>query len=120
MATLVAFIYMSFGGDNRIKVTKEPNYSFVERVGNQFMLDGKPFYINGWNSYWLMDHSVDGFSRPRVKAMLQAGSKMGLTVCRTWALNDGIYHALQISPGVYDEQVYQVYNQFLLFFQVLL
>ncbi|XP_057527626.1 mannan endo-1,4-beta-mannosidase 2-like [Amaranthus tricolor] len=107
MATLVAFTYMSFGGDFRFSVAKEPTFSFVERVGNQFMLDGKPFYINGWNSYWLMDHAVDGFSRPRVKAMLQAGSKMGLTVCRTWAFNDGTYHALQVSPGVFDEQVFQ-------------
>jgi len=81
----------------------------VERVGNQFMLDGKPFYINGWNSYWLMDHAVDGFSRPRVKAMFQAGSRMGLSVCRTWAFNDGTYHALQVSPGGFDEQTFQVH-----------
>ena len=99
---------MSLGGDFRIRVAKEPTYSFIERIGNQFMLDGKPFYINGWNSYWLMDHAVDSFSRPRVKAMLLAGSKMGLTVCRTWAFNDGTYHALQVSPGVFDEQAFQV------------
>ncbi|KAL2937775.1 Mannan endo-1 4-beta-mannosidase 2 [Bienertia sinuspersici] len=107
VASLVAFIYMSFGGDIRFSVTKEHHFSFVERNGNQFMLDGKPFYVNGWNSYWFMDHGVDGFNRPRIKAMLQSGSKMGLTVCRTWAFNDGTYHALQLSPGVFDEQVFQ-------------
>lgn len=106
-ATLVVFIYMSFGGDFRASVFNETSYSFVERVANQFMLDGEPFYINGWNSYWLMDHAVDGSYRPRVKAMFQAGSKMGLTVCRTWAFNDGSYHALQISPGEFDEQTFQ-------------
>ncbi|GAB4824924.1 Mannan endo-1,4-beta-mannosidase 2 [Ancistrocladus abbreviatus] len=106
LASLVAFIYMSFG-DFAFFLLKEPEISFVGRNGTQFILDGKPFYINGWNSYWLMDHAVDEFSRPRVRAMLQAGSKMGLTVCRTWAFNDGSYHALQISPGLFDEQVFK-------------
>lgn len=72
------------------------------------MVDDKAFYINGWNSYWLMDHAVDEFTRPRVRAMLQAGAKMGLTVCRTWAFNDGAYNALQISPGKFDERVFRV------------
>ena len=31
-----------------------------------------------------------------------------LSVCRTWAFNDGGTQALQISPGVYDERVFQV------------
>ncbi|GAB2240271.1 hypothetical protein Droror1_Dr00020789 [Drosera rotundifolia] len=87
---------------------KEPSLSIVERNGVQFVLDGRPFYVNGWNSYWLMDNAVEDHSRPRVRAMLQAGSKMGLTVCRTWAFNDGsLYHALQISPGQFDEKVFK-------------
>ncbi|GAB2274791.1 Mannan endo-1,4-beta-mannosidase 2 [Dionaea muscipula] len=107
LASLVAFIYLSLF-DFRVSFSKEPNLSFVERNGTQFMLDGRPFYINGWNSYWLMDHAVEDHSRPRVRAMLQAGSKLGLTVCRTWAFNDGgSYHALQISPGQFDEQVFK-------------
>ncbi|KAL2457955.1 Mannan endo-beta-1 [Forsythia ovata] len=65
---------------------------------------GRPFYMNGWNSYWLMDHGVDEYSRSRISAMLQAGAKMGLTVCRTWAFNDGAYNALQISPRQFDER----------------
>ncbi|BBG99466.1 Glycosyl hydrolase superfamily protein [Prunus dulcis] len=64
-------------------------------------------YINGWNSYWLMDHSVDEYTKPRVREILQAGAKMGLTVCRTWAFNDGDYNALQISPGRFNEQVFK-------------
>ncbi|GAB2285370.1 Mannan endo-1,4-beta-mannosidase 2 [Dionaea muscipula] len=109
LASFVAFVYLSFI-DLRLRVSffKEPNLSFVERNGTQFMLDGRPFYSNGWNSYWLMDHAVEEYSRPRVRAMLQAGSKMGLTLCRTWAFNDGgSYHALQISPGQFDEQVFK-------------
>ncbi|GMH11065.1 hypothetical protein Nepgr_012906 [Nepenthes gracilis] len=106
LASLVAFIYMSFG-DLRFILFEEPNFSFVSKNGTQFLLDGRPFYINGWNSYWLMDNAVDEFSRRRVSAVLQAGSKMGLTVCRTWAFNDGSYHALQISPGQFNERVFK-------------
>ena len=107
-ASCVAFVYMSFGDLKLSSFPMEPRLSFAERNGTQFFLDGKPLYVNGWNSYWLMAHSVDENSRPRVSAMLQAGAKMGLTVCRTWAFNDGGYDALQISPGQFDERVFKV------------
>jgi len=81
---------------------------FVKRNGTQFVVDDKPLYVNGWNSYWFMDHAVDEHSRNLVGEMLEAGAKMGLTVCRTWAFNDGGYNALQISPGRFDERVFQV------------
>lgn len=106
-ASFVAFIFMSFG-DFRLSFNEEPKWDFVKRNGTQFVLDGKAFYVNGWNSYWFMDHAVDDFTRPRVGAMLQTGAKMGLTVCRTWAFNDGTYNALQISPGKFNEKVFQV------------
>lgn len=106
-ASFVAFIYMSFG-DLMLNYHKQPSFGFVERNGTQFMLDGRAFYVNGWNSYWFMDHAVEEYSRPRIRAMLQAGTKMGLTVCRTWAFNDGDYNALQISPGRFNERVFQV------------
>ncbi|KAL1821655.1 hypothetical protein ACET3Z_016524 [Daucus carota] len=107
-ASCVAFIYMSFG-DLWVDIHGEAEQplSFVERNGTHFMLDGRIFYINGWNSYWFMDHAVNSYSKPRIKQMLQAGAKMGLTVCRTWAFNDGDYNALQISPGQFDEQVFR-------------
>lgn len=108
-ASFVAFIYMSFGDLwGSFQTAPKNELSFVERNGTQFLLDGKPFYINGWNSYWLMDHAVNEDSKPRIRAMLKAGSKMGLTVCRTWAFNDGAYHALQLSPGRFDERVFRV------------
>lgn len=108
-ASCVAFIYMSFGDLKLSSLPKGLSLSFVERNGSRFILDGKPLYVNGWNSYWLMAHSMDENSRGRVSVMLQAGAKMGLTVCRTWALNDGGYDALQISPGQFDERVFQVF-----------
>lgn len=105
--TCVAFLYLSFG-DLWLDYNREPELGFVTRNGTQFVLDGKPLYVNGWNSYWFMDHAVNDHSRHRVGAMLEAGSKMGLTVCRTWAFNDGGYNALQISPGRFDERVFKV------------
>lgn len=39
--------------------------------------------------------------------MLRRGAKMGMTVCRTWAFSDGGPNALQISPGLFDERVFQ-------------
>lgn len=105
--SLVTFIYMCFG-DLWVDVHKETKLNFVERNGTQFFVDGRAFYVNGWNSYWLMDHAVDGSRRPRIRAMLQAGAKMGLTVCRTWAFNDGAHNALQLSPGRFDERVFRV------------
>ncbi|XP_057455656.1 mannan endo-1,4-beta-mannosidase 2 [Lotus japonicus] len=105
-ASLVVFIYMSFG-DVRFGFEEGPDLSFVERNGTQFVVDGKPFYINGWNSYWFMVQSVDDYTKPRVREMLKAGAKIGLTVCRTWAFNDGDYNALQTSPGVFDEQTFK-------------
>ncbi|QCD87751.1 Glycoside hydrolase superfamily [Vigna unguiculata] len=106
-ASIVLFIYMSFG-DVKFGFEEEVELAFVERNGTQFMVDGKAFYINGWNSYWLMVQSVDEYSRPRVREMLKAGAKMGLTVCRTWAFNDGDYNALQSSPGVFNEQAFKI------------
>ncbi|KAL3509357.1 hypothetical protein ACH5RR_028758 [Cinchona calisaya] len=105
-ASCIAFIYLSFG-DLWVNLNQETKLSFVERNGTQFFVDGRVFYINGWNSYWLMDHAAEDYKRPRVKAMLQVGAKMGFTVCRTWAFNDGDYNALQISPGRFDERVFR-------------
>ncbi|KAL1555604.1 Mannan endo-1,4-beta-mannosidase 2 [Salvia divinorum] len=105
-ASCVAFIYLSFG-DLWINVHGDGKWSFVERNGTQFVVDGVPFYFNGWNSYWMMDHAADEFRRGKVREMLQTGARMGLTVCRTWAFNDGEYNALQITPGRFDERVFR-------------
>ncbi|PKI66395.1 hypothetical protein CRG98_013197 [Punica granatum] len=66
-------------------------------------------YVNGWNSYWLMEESVWGNSRRRVSKMLRKGAEMGMTVCRTWAFSDGGdgAAALQTSPGVFNERVFK-------------
>lgn len=38
---------------------------------------------------------------------------MGLTVCRSWAFNDGAYNALQVSPGHFDERVFKALDRVL-------
>ncbi|KAL1560686.1 Mannan endo-1,4-beta-mannosidase 2 [Salvia divinorum] len=103
----VAFIYLSFGDLWMNIHVDTAKLSFVERNGTQFIVDGRPFYFNGWNSYWMMDHAADEFRRGKVREMLQTGARMGLTVCRTWAFNDGEYNALQITPGRFDERVFR-------------
>ncbi|CAI9755094.1 unnamed protein product [Fraxinus pennsylvanica] len=67
-----------------------------------------PVYLNGWNSYWLMEESVWGPSRYRVSDMLKKGAEMGMTVCRTWAFSDGARpNDLQTQPGVFNERVFK-------------
>ncbi|PKI41158.1 hypothetical protein CRG98_038443, partial [Punica granatum] len=43
----------------------------------------------------------------KVSNVFHEASAAGLTVCRTWAFRDGGDRALQSSPGVYDERVFQ-------------
>ncbi|KAG5569221.1 hypothetical protein H5410_058987 [Solanum commersonii] len=45
--------------------------------------------------------------RYKVTEVLKDTSIAGLSVCRTWVFSDGGDRALQISPGVYDERVFQ-------------
>lgn len=86
-----------------------PKMDFVRKKGVQFSVGGKPFYVNGWNSWWLMTQAAEGSSgRQRVYKMIKIGKKMGFTVCRTWAFNDGAYNALQVSLGQFDEDVFKV------------
>ncbi|PIA41100.1 hypothetical protein AQUCO_02300123v1 [Aquilegia coerulea] len=81
--------------------------SFVATSNNQFVLNGAPFLFNGFNSYWMMNVAVDPSERHKVSEVFRDASAIGLTVCRTWAFSDGGDKALQISPGVYDERVFQ-------------
>ena len=82
--------------------------AFVSARDAQFLLNGIPFYVHGFNAYFLMALSFDAECRSKVVDLLKQASQMGLNVCRTWAFNDGGYQALQTSPGVYDEKVFQV------------
>ncbi|CAK9144445.1 unnamed protein product [Ilex paraguariensis] len=82
-------------------------WTMVQKKGNQFVVNGQPFYVNGFNTYWLMVFSVDQSTRGKVSEVFQQASSVGLTLCRTWAFNDGQWRALQKSPSVYDEDVFK-------------
>ncbi|XP_058099997.1 mannan endo-1,4-beta-mannosidase 5-like [Magnolia sinica] len=80
---------------------------FVSTRNTQFVLNGSPFLFNGFNSYWMMNVATDPTERHKVSDVLREAAAAGLTVCRTWAFSDGGDRALQMSPGVYDERVFQ-------------
>ncbi|KAA8528039.1 hypothetical protein F0562_035092 [Nyssa sinensis] len=80
---------------------------FVQTRSTQFVLDGSPFLFNGFNSYWMMHVAAQPSERYKISNVFRDAAAAGLTVCRTWAFSDGGDQALQISPGVYDEHVFQ-------------
>eukprot|EP00250_Pteridium_aquilinum_P002127 c12333_g1_i1 orf=427-1716(+) len=102
----LALIYLVLTNVHWEFIFFQPRLSFVQRNGTHFVVDGKPFYVNGWNSYWLMAQGVDFTTRSAVKAVLQHGAEMGLSVCRTWAFYDGV-NGLQTEPGHYSEDVFR-------------
>ena len=81
---------------------------FVRTRNTEFILNGGPFFFNGFNSYWMMNVATDPSQRSKVSDVFSQAAASRLSVCRTWAFNDGGSQALQISPGVYDELVFQV------------
>ncbi|XP_039683646.1 mannan endo-1,4-beta-mannosidase 6 isoform X1 [Medicago truncatula] len=86
---------------------EEDEWQMVGKKGNQFVVNGQPFYINGFNTYWLMMFAADDSTRGKVTEVFKQASSLGMTVCRTWAFNDGQWRALQKSPSVYDEEVFK-------------
>ncbi|KAM1272173.1 hypothetical protein ACFX2J_032899 [Malus domestica] len=83
---------------------EDNEWQLVQKKGNQFVLNDQPFYVNGFNTYWLMVFSADQSTRGKVTDLFKQAASVGLTVCRTWAFNDGQWRALQKSPSVYDEE----------------
>ncbi|CAI8583629.1 unnamed protein product [Vicia faba] len=86
---------------------EDDEWQMVKTKGNQFVVNDQPFYINGFNTYWLMMFAADNSTRGKVTDVFKEASSKGMTVCRTWAFNDGQWRALQKSPSVYDEEVFK-------------
>lgn len=82
---------------------------FVRTKGAQFLLNGNPYYANGFNAYWLMYMASDPSQRFRVSSAFRQAASHGLTVARTWAFSDGGYRPLQTAPGSYNEQTFKVF-----------
>ncbi|KAH1207225.1 Mannan endo-1,4-beta-mannosidase 6 [Glycine max] len=86
---------------------EENEWQMVQTKGNQFVVNDQPFYVNGFNTYWLMVFAADESTRGKVTEVFKHASSVGMSVCRTWAFNDGQWRALQKSPSVYDEDVFK-------------
>ena len=93
------------------RVPTNRGLGFVRTMGTHFVVNGSPFYFNGFNSYWMMHVAAEPSERNKVSEVFREAAAAGLSVCRTWAFSDGGDRALQISPGVYDERVFQVVNK---------
>ncbi|XP_020571575.1 mannan endo-1,4-beta-mannosidase 8-like [Phalaenopsis equestris] len=119
LASLVTILSASVGVDThylrfndnhqywRHEVDEVGGLGMVGRNGNQFVVGGQPFYVNGFNTYWLMALAVDLSMRVKVTETFEDAETVGLTVARTWAFSDGGPGALQISPSIYDENVFK-------------
>lgn len=110
-----------FDVSSEMRGMKDDDWQMVQKKGNQFVVNDKPFYVNGFNTYWLMVFAADESTRGKVTEVFKQASSVGMTVCRTWAFNDGQWRALQKSPSVYDEEVFKVLLYlFILLFCVIL
>ncbi|KAI3472866.1 hypothetical protein Pfo_031123 [Paulownia fortunei] len=81
--------------------------SFVKTRGSKFLRNGRPFYFNGFNAYWLMYMASDPSTRYKVTDTFFQASRYGMNVARAWVFSDGGYRALQTSPGNYNEDVFR-------------
>lgn len=82
---------------------------FVSTRGTHFIVNGRPFYTNGFNAYWMMYVAGDPSTRYQVTDAFQQASSYGMNLVRTWAFSDGGYRALHTSPGKYNEDMFKVY-----------
>ncbi|OMO75164.1 Glycoside hydrolase, family 5 [Corchorus olitorius] len=103
---LVLFTFFLFQKQG-IFLHVEADDGFVKTKGMQLMLNGSPFYANGFNAYWLMYMAADPSQRSKVSTAFQDAQQHGLTIARTWAFSDGGDRPLQYSPGSYNEQTFQ-------------
>ncbi|KAJ3700248.1 hypothetical protein LUZ61_003953 [Rhynchospora tenuis] len=92
-------------------VTSDDSYGnggFVRTSGTHFVVNGRPYYTNGFNAYWLMYMASDPSDRSKISDTFEEASRLGVNVIRTWAFSDGGYNRpLQVSPGSYNEQMFK-------------
>lgn len=81
------------------------NIGFVQANGTQFELNGKTFYFNSSNQYYLFYKSQN-----MVDEIFTDAKGLGLNVFRTWGFCEGVWkdgYCFQPSPGVYDENTFK-------------
>lgn len=57
----------------KLQVRDEGECNMLEKKSNQFMLNGSVFYVNGFNTYWLMVFAVVTSTNPKFRISI-AGS----------------------------------------------
>lgn len=105
---VLSLLWLFYGTDIAAKSPGWMQGGFVKTEGTHFTLNGEPFYFSGFNAYWLLSVASDPSTKGKVTDTFRLASEHGLKVVRTWAFNDGAYKALQMSPGLYDEDVFKV------------
>jgi len=86
----------------------DPDDEFVKVRGVQLVLNGRPYYANGYNAYWMMYMASDPSQRNKVSSAFEVAANHGLSIARTWAFSDGGDKPLQHSPGSYNEDMFLV------------
>lgn len=109
---LVFFIFLLIQEEG-ILVQVKAEDGFIRTNGVHLMLNGSPFYANGFNAYWLMNLGANPYLKSKVSSVFQQARDHGLSMARTWAFSDGGDSPLQYSPGSYNEQMFQVTTLYL-------
>uniref|UniRef100_A0ACD5VI06 Uncharacterized protein n=1 Tax=Avena sativa TaxID=4498 RepID=A0ACD5VI06_AVESA len=104
LGALLVFLCLVHGGR---EAEAAGGGGFVRAQGTRFVLNGSPYYANGFNAYWLMTMASDTAQKGKVTSALSQAAARGLTVARTWAFSDGGGNALQYSPGKYNENTFK-------------
>ncbi|KAL8125581.1 hypothetical protein AgCh_013023 [Apium graveolens] len=104
------YLISNNGDQHGTNIKVSADNEFINNNGVHFILNGSYYYANGFNTYWLMVVASDPSQRDKVSSLFQEAVSNNLTLARTWAFNDGGSQALQFSPGVYNEQMFQGYD----------
>ncbi|XP_038997792.1 mannan endo-1,4-beta-mannosidase 7-like [Hibiscus syriacus] len=64
---------------------------FIRTRGICFLLNGNPYYANGFNAYWLMFVASDPSERSNVLAAFRDAATHALMVARTGAFSEWLY-----------------------------
>jgi len=93
---------------------QQKHFIQVSDDGRSFTLDGKKFFVHGFNQPQMMTHAVD--NKVHILEVLEDAELHGFNLMRTWAFNDGFdqWNSLQLFPGIFDEKVFRALDYVLL------
>ncbi|MEM5948124.1 cellulase family glycosylhydrolase [Spirochaetia bacterium 38H-sp] len=98
---------------------------FVYAEGTNFILDGKPFYVTGANTYDLFtfgDGSNTGstdlierlfMDKARIDAHFENLAADGVNVLRIWGFSHEVWHGFEPEKGVYSEPQFMLFDYIL-------